>query len=324
MDHTRSTRKTRSVAALTCTLAVAVAWSHVGHHPAPKPPPPIRPPALSPGVFGKGDPTPNRFDTATGLSAGGLAYTWTVNAVGNFNARLTGVVGASSWSDPGSLPAGEGWTRASSWVALRLRSPSRVTIRLSRAAGIIDPLGILPGETGGDDLVPAFALYSGWQGAGAEGIRYPGTASIPWATALTYRFHQRDDGDGIVEGAYILPAGLYTLALGGVGGTGFDAGRQGYVANLSILSRAVPASVWVTARHISKRNTYQLRGRFLNPSSAALLVVQQNGRTRFLPARSASWAVSVSGLKPGANYVYVAAISHDRRVSARKRITIIR
>ncbi len=319
-----SSRKTSALAALGCLFGAAAAWSHVGPHPPAKPPPPLKVPALSPGTFGKGDPVPNRFDSTTGLSSGGIAYAWTVDAVGNFTAPLSGIVGASSWSDPVSLSAGEGWTRASAWVALSLRSPSRVTVRLSAKAGVPDPLGILPGETGGAELRPAFTLYSGWQETGPDETTYANGGDVPWAGALRYLGHTASPVTGAVTQSFELPAGLYTLALGGVHPGGFDPGRQGYEATVSILSRAAPATVLTKSRFAAKGKTYRLKGRFGNPGSAALLAVQQGKRTRFFPAKGGAWSVALAGLKPGRNDFYLTAVSKDGRVSPRKKVTIFR
>jgi hypothetical protein len=321
MQRSRNVKSLRLATSALCLVGAAVAWSHSGPH-APKP---VQPPAVSPGSFGKGDPAPNRFDSETGLSSGGIGYSWTVSALGNLSAELSGIVGASSWRDAQSSDPGEGATRASSWVALRLRSSSLVTIRLQRASGIPDPLGLLPGETGGEILQPAFTVYSGWQESGADETSYPTQGGIPWADALEYVSHAEDEGDGMVEMSLELPAGDYSVALGGIGGPGFDAGRQGYEADISILSRALPASILTKgSRFSSKKKSFRLKGRFRNPDSAAFLAFQQNAKTRFFAARGSAWSVTVKGLKPGVNYVYLTAVSYDGRTSLRKKITITR
>jgi hypothetical protein len=315
-----------SVLALALAL-VGVVWvqSHPGPHPPPPPPPPpVKPPPLSPGFFLRGDPHPNAWDTDTGLSTGGIRYSWRIEAVGTLSAPLEGVVGALSWSDPESATPNTGWTRSAGWVALRLRSPSRVTIRLAPKAGVVDIFGQLPDETAGPDLRPAFTLYSGWQATGADETTYPNRGPIPWAPSLTYISHSAS-ADGPVEASFELPAGLYTIALGGNGASGFDPGRQGYGATVSILSRARPALVAPRgARFTTRRASHTLRGRFLNPQSAALLAVQQGKRTRFIRANGPSWSVVVRGLRPGINHVFLTAISHDGRTSTRRRIVIIR
>lgn len=318
----------RTVWTAAALAVVAAAWvrSHPGAHPPPPPPPrPVKPPPLSPGTFGKGDPHPNAIDSDTGLSSGGVAYDWTVSAVGHLTASLQGIVGASSWSNPDAPTPDTGTTRAASWVALELRSPSRVTIRLSPKGDVLDPFGQLPGETGGADLRPAFTLYSGWQATGADEPNFPNRGVVPWAPDLSYLSHAAS-ADGPVEASFELPAGLYSIALGGVGPAGtFDPGRQGYGASVSILSRALPAKVAPRgSRFLIRRGSHSLRGRFINPGSAALLAVQQNRRTRFLPARGPAWSVVVRGLRPGINHVYLTAVSHDGRVSPRRRIVIIR
>ena len=304
-----------------CLVAAAVAWSHSGPH-APKP---VQPPAIAPGSVAKGDPVPNGIDSGSGETTGGISYAWTVSAVGNLNAALNGIVGASSWSDPESLSHDEGHTRASSWVALRLRFPCLVTIRLSRAANIPDPLGILPGDTGGEDLRPAFTIYSGWQESGSDSTIYPNKSSIPWAGSLSYHSHAIDNGSGTVEASIELPAGDYSIALGGIGTVGFDEGRQGYEADLSILSRALPATILTKGSRIkTSKKKYRLTGRFGNADSAAFIAIQQNKKTKLYRANGAAWSANIAGLKPGVNYIYVTAISLDGKISSRKKITITR
>lgn len=311
----------RLLPAAICLVAAAVAWSHPGAH-VPKP---VQPPAMSPGSFGKGDPVPNGIDAVTGETTGGIGYAWTVSSVGNLHAALSGIVGTSSWSDPGALSSDEGRTRASSWVALRLRFPSLVTIRLSRAANIPDPLGILPGDTGGGDLRPAFTVYSGWQESGPDNTTFPNKASIPWAGSLTYHSHTINSGSGSAVASIELPAGDYSIALGGIGTGGFDEGRQGYEADLSILSRALPASILTKgSRFKTSKKAFRLTGRFGNAGSAAFVAIQQNKKTTFLPANGATWSADLKGLKPGLNYIYVTAVSHDGKISSRQKITITR
>jgi len=321
MQGSRKIVSVRLLTAALCLAGAAVAWSHSGPH-TPKP---VQPPAPSPGSFGKGDPVPNRFNSETGTTTGGISYAWTVSSVGNLTANLNGIVGASSWSYPAASTPDEGSTRASSWIALRLRLPCLVTIRVSRAANIPDPLGILPGDLGGGDLRPAFTLYSGWQEAGSDEVAYPNKSAIPWASALSYLSHTEDEGDGIVETSLELPAGDYSIALGGIGAPGFDAGRQGYEASLSMVSRALPASVLTKgSRFKTGKKSFRLTGRFLNPGSAASIAIQQNRKTVFLPANGSAWSANLTGLKPGLNYIYITAISLDGKVSSRKKITITR
>ena len=321
MKGSRQAKAIRFGTATSCLIAAAIAWPHSGPHP----PKPVEAPAISPGSFAKGDPVPNRFETETGVSTGGIGYAWTVSSVGNLTAPLSGIVGASSWRDPRALSPGEGSTRACSWVALRLRVPSLVTIRLARAGNVPDPLGLLPGDNGGAVLRPAFTLYSGWQESGADQARYPNQGNLPWAPALTYITHLEDEGDGIVASSVTLSAGDYSIAFGGIGGPGFDPGRQGYQATLTILSRAIPASIVTTGKRFkTSKKKFRLAGRFLNAESAAFVAIQQNKKTSFLVADGSNWIANLTGLKPGVNYLYLTAISHDGSASSRQKITIIR
>ena len=321
MQGMKQTETIRLSAAALYFVAAAVAWSHPGAHP----PKPVRPPAISPGSFGKGDPVPNGFDSEAGVTTGGISYAWTGSSVGNLTANLSGIVGASSWSDPEASSLADGTTRACSWVALRLRVPSLVTLRVSRSPNIPDPLGLLPGDTGGGDLRPAFTIYSGWQESGADATSYPNQDDIPWAPALRYLSHVEDEGDGTVETSVTLPPGNYSIAIGGIGAPGFDAGRQGYEANFSILSRALPAAILTKgSRFKAVKKSFRLSGRFLNPDSAAFVAIQQNKKTRFIPASGSNWVANLTGLKPGINIIYVTAISHDGKMSSRRKITITR
>jgi hypothetical protein len=321
MQRFKKAESIRLFSAAWCLVAVAVAWSHPGAHP----PKPVQPPAISPGSAGKGDPVPNGVDTETGATTGGISYAWTVSSVSNLTANLSGIVGASSWRDPEASSPADGTTRASSWVALRLRVPSLVNFRVSRSSNIPDPLGLLPGDTGGGDLRPAFTLFSGWQESGADATSYPNRADIPWASALRYLNHFEDEGDGTVEASVTLPAGNYSIAIGGIGSPGFDAGRQGFGANLAIFSRALPASILTTgSRFKTSKKSFRLSGRFLNPESAVFIAIQQNKKTSFIPASGSTWSSLITGLKPGINTVYVTAISHDGKMSSRKKITITR
>lgn len=299
---------------------------HAGHKPTDSKPKPFTPPALTPGYFDSGDVTPNETDTSTGVSSGGLPYSWTVGAAADYSASFDGIVGARSWQDSGLAESDRGRVRSSRWVAIELRVPAEITVTVSRKESVSDFLHPLPGGVAGGDLEPAFTLFKGWQEEGSEGDTFHNKGAIDWAPDLEYIDHVPNNSEaGSVSKTFSLKKGKYTVAIGGADETGPVLGRQGFEASIDFVSLASPAAIGkAKKRYVSKKSRAKIKGLFLNHESAALLAVQQSKKTKTYGARGPSWSAKTKRLKRGTNYVFVAAVSLDGTVSRWKRIKIIR
>lgn len=271
------------------------------------------------------DPVPNVYDESSGDPlSGGIGYSWTVSLGAADQASLTGVVGAWSWDEDSFTGTAKGWTHTSGWIALTLAARSRVTIRLARQANIVDPYASVPGTLAGDNLFPAFTLYSGWDGDGGDSHTYNNRGNIDWAEDVTYLTHVETTDTGIVTLTVDLPAGRYTVALGGNSPATTAEGRQGYLATLSTAILDRPAVISPTKRRLSSTKTrYVLSGRVRHPEAVSKVRYQIHGRSRAATFTGDRWKATLN-LQAGQNLVSVWTVDADGRTSRRVKFTLLR
>ena len=177
--------------------------------------------------------------TVTSLPGGagsvpGITYEWQVQMNQEDTATFSRSVGAFSWNEPSNPVGLKGWTHTSNWVMLELTNLSSLTLKIERASGI--PNG---SSTAGDTLYPAFCLYSGWQNSGTEDHTYNNTGNTDWADSLSYLGSQANGGNYYsISKSFTLPAGLYSIAIGGDPLYDATVRREGYLATVS--TTAVP------------------------------------------------------------------------------------
>jgi hypothetical protein len=179
-------------------------------------------------------------------AAGGIGYTWTITMGETDSATAVRHVGALSHNDPVNFATAPltGWTHTSNWVALELTAPALLTIDLARKAGV--PNG---SNTAGANLFPAFSLYAGWDNDGGDDHIYNNAGLFDWAEDITTFIGAQHNG--LAEGTnstglgltsvsqtFNLPAGQYSIALGGNPPNSIGSGRQGY--ELTLTTTAVP------------------------------------------------------------------------------------
>lgn len=179
-------------------------------------------------------------------AAGGIGYRWTITMNDVDTATAIRHVGALSHNDPINFPTAPltGWTHTSDWVALDLTAPAILTITLARKSGVPNGSG-----TAGDSLFPAFSIYEGWDNDDGDDHIYNNSGLFAWAEDLTAFIGAQHNGVAIgtntpglgltsVSDSYTLPAGLYSIALGGNPPDSIGSGRQGY--ELTLTTTAVP------------------------------------------------------------------------------------
>lgn len=263
------------------------------------------------------DPVPNVTKPAPD---GGVGYSWTVNMGPDDRADFAGLVGAWSWDEDTFPATTKGWTHTSNWVALKLRQRSSVTIRLSRKRNVPNP----DGGVGGNILFPAFTLYRNWDGDGGDVHTYNNRGNVVWAEDIAYLKHVENlNGATSVELALELPAGEYSIALGGNSPSTNREPAQGYGA--TILTRPVekPAltinggPVFRTAEH-----SHALSGRIKAGERAKSLKVLSRGRTHTIPVRGGAWVFEARHLEPGRNVLWFSVLDLDGKVADRRRIVI--
>lgn len=270
------------------------------------------------------DPVPNTENAQTGAPLdGGIRYSWQVDLAGNTSATFEGAVGAWGWDEDGSPSTAKGRTEAAHWVALNLKSPSRLTVRVSRKASAIDPFAIFPGATAGGNLRPAFTIHSGWDSDGADEATFPNRGPVDWAEDLSYLDHAETSGE-TVEKTFTLAAGLYTIALGGNSSHLIPEPRQGYEAGFTSVS--LEKTPRLVIRGGSKSSTtgrsVRLSGRAGRPGEVTELRLLHHGRTWTVKVRRGSWSTVVVPLDPGINTVWISPVSKYGTVFPAQRITI--
>jgi hypothetical protein len=142
-----------------------------------------------------------------GLS--GYTHYVELDPVDNTGTPIIGTVGSWSWEDS-RLGDGVFWRHQSDWIAFNLTDTARVQIQVER-------------NSEGDNSLffPSFTLYSGFNDT-EEGLHFASnTSNVQWVTEgtpsqeLVYLMHHNNSTLGSIEDGMILPAGDYTILLGG-------------------------------------------------------------------------------------------------------------
>lgn len=159
------------------------------------------------------DPAPNANDGG----CYGISYEWTILMNGKDEASFVGHVGAKSWNEPPPSyePPLTGWTHTSHWVALRLENPSLVMIEVERQEGVAysTSTGM---RTARNQLVPAFSIYRHWDNTSCdEEHRYDNAGNFDWSTVEYIANRPNHSKTGKVKHTIKLPAGEYSIAIGG-------------------------------------------------------------------------------------------------------------
>ncbi|MES2705093.1 MAG: PEP-CTERM sorting domain-containing protein [Verrucomicrobiota bacterium] len=194
--------------------------------------------------------------------AGGITYNQGLSLGQNDSGSVAGSVGQWSWQDPAiadaQVPNG-GWGHTSNWIALTLTEPAVLSLALTRNAAVpMLPSGFFPTE----NYFPAFTIWKNWdtdaspmdfydsemQGKAGNYHVYPNTGNVAWAEDLAYLDHYRNGGvETSVTDSWLLPAGNYTFAVGGLAPSSVGASRQGYLATFTTSAVPEPGGVALTA-----------------------------------------------------------------------------
>lgn len=174
----------------------------------------------------------------------GVQYRWTVamDASDSTGSAIIRHVGSLSFNDPINFsdPDGYfGWTHTSDWIALELTEPATLTIDVQRQAGV--PNGA---ATAGDQLYPAFGIWSAWHLTGGDSHVYNNAGNFNWAPGLDFIGNVFNGvGATSANDSFVLPAGLYSIIVGGNPPTGTAASRQGYLVTLTTVAVPEPSSI---------------------------------------------------------------------------------
>ena len=175
----------------------------------------------------------------------GIPYAWFVELTANEESETPpDHVGAWSWDEDGFPATAKGWTHTSKWVKLELGEPVAFTLKLENLADVPWPSSSDPSRLAGTNLYPSFTLYRGWDtDAGlmldTNGVSidqdhtFNNRGNIEWAEDVTYLDHVDNSTAHVATRTWILPAGQYTINLGGNSPATIAEGRQGYRATFT-------------------------------------------------------------------------------------------
>lgn len=158
---------------------------------------------------------PDLGGTPTG-NDGGISYEWTVKMGKRDKVSFVNRVGAKSFNEPPPAyePPDTGWTHTSNWVALELTHHTKLKIEVERQEGVpfTTPTGV---ATARNKLVPAIALYSGWDNTSCEDHRYNTSTNFDWSTVQFLGNQPNKFGRSVAVYSVELDAGQYSIAIGG-------------------------------------------------------------------------------------------------------------
>ncbi len=168
----------------------------------------------------------------------GIPYAWGIELGASEETHIeAGHVGAWSWDEDGFPATARGWTHTSTWVKVDLTEPAEFTVVLASQTNVAWPSVDDPTRLAGTNLFPSFTLYRGWDTDAGTPVDQDHTfnnrGNIEWAEDVTYLDHLDNSTAHSATRTWVLPAGRYTLNLGGNSPAVIAEGRQGYTATFS-------------------------------------------------------------------------------------------
>jgi len=143
---------------------------------------------------------------AAGSAPGTDGYTWNLalDPADSDTSTFSGTVGSWSWEDASlGLGNGIGWRHQSDWIAVTLAGDSSLDISMSRNDNVAD-----------DKLFPSFTVYRNLTAITSSHF-FENNANLTWDTNLIHEGHFSNSTLGSVSHSMNLPAGDYTIVLGG-------------------------------------------------------------------------------------------------------------
>lgn len=162
-----------------------------------------------------------------GNPAGAEGYTYhlSLNPTNNDTSEFSGTVGSWSWQDT-TLP-GEGtfWRHQSDWLAITLTDDALLNIQVGRSDLLAD-----------SKLFPSFTIFRGFNDTMGGPHFASNTSDLQWEVGsqlLEYFGHRNNSALGNIEENVALPAGDYTILLGGNAVSELNAVNVNYLMALS-------------------------------------------------------------------------------------------
>jgi hypothetical protein len=217
------------------------------------------------GTVTRADPSPVVYgEDGFTVVNGGIQYLWTVELGATDLGQFSNHVGAWSWDEDSFVGTAKGWTHTSNWVALTLTAETQLTIRLENRGDVPLPTPGNPAGVAGNNLFPGLTVWSAWDGDGGDFDTYNNRGNVSWAEDLAYLDHIEGGVNHTIERTWLLPAGTYSVALGGNSPSTSSEGRQGYLATFTTLAVPEPGAAiliaTVTAWCATRRRTFRRSG----------------------------------------------------------------
>ena len=159
--------------------------------------------------------------------------------------------GGGAWNDNGlnangtvSATGPTGWRHQTDIGLIKSNSTQNVTLNLSTIGGTFSRFGVTVFE-GIDTNTGNYSHHGAWNRPGSTPA-LPFTASNPFGTSGLTNIGYSDDVDATKGFTFVAEADkIYSIYLGGVGFSRWNAGVDGYALNITTSPVPAPAAVWL-------------------------------------------------------------------------------
>lgn len=169
----------------------------------------------------------------SGSAPGTDGYTWNfgLNAGDHDTSEFVGTVGSWSWEDAridSDSTGNIGWRHQSDWIALTLTADTRLTVNVARFDQVADA-----------KFFPSFTIYQNLTNTNNVHT-FENDETLSWDPTLIYQNHADNSSYAEVTRSFELPAGDYTIALGGNALSEANAVNVNYRAQLTSAPGTIP------------------------------------------------------------------------------------
>lgn len=159
----------------------------------------------------------------------GYAFHLTLDPSDNDTSSFAGTVGSWSWEDASlGLGNGIGWRHQSQWIAITLSGPSSLEVSMRRNDLVAD-----------DKLFPSFSIYRNHTNITSSHF-YENNQTLSWDSNLSFVGLVGNSTLGEVSDTFELPAGNYTLVLGGNATSEAVPVNVNYLTDLAVSPSTIP------------------------------------------------------------------------------------
>lgn len=188
-----------------------------------------------------GDPAPTINDDFGTQIEGGVPYRWQVILGSEETGLTSGRVSAWSWDEDNQPSTERGWTHNATWIAVTVLVDTWLSIRVENKGDV--PTGGSDPEYYGNNLYPGMTLYTGQDHDGGADHFFNNRGSIVWAEDILYFGHVENSLEHVITQYWYLPAGAYSLVIGGNSPAINAEPSQGYQATFATTNVPEPSTI---------------------------------------------------------------------------------